>query len=81
MDAGPCGAVTLQYREAIASSSLGGESDKWTTSDVPHWLNEHEFEQTPGDSEGQRRLVHDWSMDYRRAAVHELIVWHNLATE
>ena len=23
----------------------------------PHWLNGHEFEQTPGDSEGQERLV------------------------
>ena len=22
-----------------------------------HWLNEHEFEQTPGDSEGQRNLA------------------------
>ena len=22
-----------------------------------HWLNRHEFEQTPGDSEGQRSLV------------------------
>ena len=22
-----------------------------------HWLNEHEFEQTPGDSEGQRSLA------------------------
>ena len=22
-----------------------------------HWLNGHEFEQTPGDSEGQSRLV------------------------
>ena len=23
-----------------------------------HWLNEHEFEQTPGDSEGQGSLEH-----------------------
>ena len=23
----------------------------------PHWLNGHEFEQAPGDGEGQRSLV------------------------
>ena len=38
-----------------------------------HQLNEHEFEQTPGDSEGQGSLVLP-SMGLRR-------VGHNLVTE
>ena len=25
--------------------------------ELHHWLNQHEFEQTPGDNEGQRSLV------------------------
>ena len=33
----------------------GGEDGRgW---DAHHWLNGHEYEQTPGDSEGQRSLV------------------------
>ena len=38
-----------------------------------HWLNGHEFEQTQGDSEGQRSLVRFSSWDHR--------VGHGLATE
>ena len=38
-----------------------GQEKKWATEDEivgwHHWLNVHEFEQTPGDSEGQRSLV------------------------
>ena len=30
-----------------------GQTVRW-----PHWLNGHEFEQTPGDGEGQRSLVY-----------------------
>ena len=37
------------------------QEDKGTTEDEMvgwhHWLNGHEFEQAPGDGEGQRRLV------------------------
>ena len=34
-----------------------------------HWLNEHEFEQTPGDSEGQGSLVcsSPWGLRVRQA--------------
>jgi len=39
-----------------------------------HWLNGHEFEQTPGDSEGQGSLVCCKSMGLQR-------VRHNLVTE
>ena len=38
-----------------------GQEEKWVTKDEMvgwhHWLNVHEFEQTPGNSEGQGRLV------------------------
>ena len=38
-----------------------GQEEKWTTEDEMvgrhHWLNGSEFEQTPGDSEGQGSLV------------------------
>ena len=37
-----------------------------------HWLNGHESEQTPGDSEEQENLS---------AAVHGVAVGHNLANE
>ena len=37
-----------------------GQEEKGMTEDkmvkLPHWLNGHEFEQTPGDSGGQRSL-------------------------
>ena len=37
-----------------------GQDEKWVTEDGTvgwhHWLNRHEFEQTPGDSEGQGSL-------------------------
>ena len=37
------------------------QEEKWMTEDEMvgwcHWLNGHEFEQTPGDSEGQESLV------------------------
>ena len=39
----------------------------------PHWLSRHKFEQTPGDSEGQRSLACCSSWDCR--------VGHDLATE
>ena len=38
-----------------------GQEEKGSTQDEmvgwPHWLNGHEFEQAPGDSEGQGSLV------------------------
>ena len=38
-----------------------GQEEKGATEDEtvgwPHWLNAHEFEQTPGDSEGQGNLA------------------------
>ena len=38
-----------------------GQEEKGTTEDemagYHHWLNEHEFEQAPGDGEGQESLV------------------------
>ena len=38
-----------------------GQEKKWATEEEMfwwhHWLSGHEFEQTPGDSEGQRNLV------------------------
>ena len=37
-----------------------GQEDKWVTGEMVgwhHWLNGHEFEQTPGNSKGQGRLV------------------------
>ena len=37
-----------------------------------HWLNEHKFEQTPGDSDGQESLA-STSMGFQRAK-------HNLVT-
>ena len=43
------------------AGSNGGQKEKGTTEDEMvgwhHRLNEHEFEQTLGDSEGQRSLV------------------------
>ena len=46
---------------AIPSSRRRWEEKKGTTEDEMvgwhHWLNGHEFEQTPGDSEGQGSLV------------------------
>ena len=33
------------------------EGDREWDSWMAHWLNEHEFEQTPGDGEGQGSLV------------------------
>ena len=37
------------------------QEEKWTTEDDMvgrhHWLNEHEFEQTPGDGEGHWSLA------------------------
>ena len=39
-----------------------------------HWFNGHEFEQTPGDSEGQRNLVCYSSWSHKESR-------HNLATE
>ena len=38
---------------------------------LPYQLNGHEFEQTPGDSEGQRSLASMWSQK----------VGHDLGTE
>ena len=39
----------------------GGQEEKGVTEDEMvgwhHWLNGHEFDQTPGDSEGQESLV------------------------
>ena len=39
----------------------GGQKEKGATEDEmagwPHWLNGHEFEQTPGDGEGQGSLA------------------------
>ena len=38
-----------------------GQEEKWTIDDETfgwhHWLNEHEFEQTPRDSEGQGSMA------------------------
>ena len=44
-----------------AGKDWGQEKKQATEDEVVgwyHWLNEHEFEQTPGDSEGQRSLLH-----------------------
>ena len=54
-----------------------GQEEKGTTEDKMigwhHWLNGHEFEQTPGGSEGQGSLACCSSWGYR--------VGHNLETE
>ena len=55
------------------AGKIWGQEEKGTTEDEMvgwhHWLNGHEFEQTPGDSEGQgslacsmvlQRVGHDW---------------------
>ena len=40
---------------------IEGRRRRWVTEDKMvgwhHWLNRHEFEQTPGDNEGQGSLV------------------------
>ena len=40
---------------------IEGRRRRWVTEDKMvgwhHWLNRHEFEQTPGDSEGQGSLA------------------------
>ena len=48
-----------------------------------HWLNGHEFEQTPGDSEGQWRLAccSPWSLRVRHDLVTKqvlLLEWSNI---
>ena len=54
-----------------------GQEEKALTEDEMigwhHWLNGHEFEQTQGDSKGQRSLAHWSSWGHR--------VGHNLSTE
>ena len=56
-----------------------GQEEKGTTEDEMvgwhHWFNEHEFEQTPGDREGQgslaccsswgRRVRHNWATEHQ----------------
>ena len=53
-----------------------GQEEKGVTEDEmvgwPHWLNGHEFEQTPGDSEAQESLA---------ATVHGVTVRHDLVTK
>ena len=55
-----------------------GQEEKWVTEDEMvgwhHWLNGHEFEQGPGDSEGQGSQVFCSSRGSRR-------VGHDLVTE
>ena len=43
-----------------------------------HWLNGHEFEQTPGDSEGQGSLVCCSPWGYRESDKTELLNWTEL---
>ena len=53
-----------------------GQEEKWATEDEMvgwhHWLNGHEFEQTPGDNEGQGSLVccSSWDSEEQGSLVH-----------
>ena len=58
--------------EAGGEGTAGDEMVGWH-----HWLNEHEFEQTPGDAEGQRKpdmlqsvesqiIWHDWVIEHNK---------------
>ena len=48
--------------KTLMLGKIEGRKEKGTTEDETvgwhHWLNGHEFEQTPGDSEGQGSLAH-----------------------
>ena len=47
-------------KDSDAGKGLGQEEKGLTEDEMVEWrhlLNEHEFEQTPGDGEGQRTLV------------------------
>ena len=54
-----CEELTHQKRpwrwEIEGQRRRGWQRARWL--DIIHWLNGHEFEQTPGDSEGQRSLA------------------------
>ena len=64
-----------------------GWEEKWETEDKMvgwhHQLNGHEFDQTPGNSEGQGRLVccspwgrrdgHDWAAEQQWNSVHAIL--------
>ena len=59
----------------------GGEVDRrgWMV-EWHHWLNGHEFEQTQGDSEGQRSLAsqrvrHDWAIEQLALQADFQLLW------
>ena len=63
------------------------QKEKGTTEDEMvgwhHWLDGHEFEQTPGDSEGQgsmgsmgsQRVRHDWVTEQQTTAIVQRCFW------
>ena len=58
--------LKLQYLDHPDAGKYCRQEEKGTTEDEMvgwhHWLNRHEFEQIPGDSEGQGRMAccHSW---------------------
>ena len=71
----PPDAKSLLIGKDLNAGEDWGQEEKWVTEDemvgCHHWLNGHEFEQTPGNSEGQGSLAccspwgcrvrHDWA--------------------
>jgi len=57
----PPDAKSLLIGKDLNAGEDWGQEKKWVTEDEMvgcyHWLNGHEFEQTPGDSEGQGSLA------------------------
>ena len=72
----PDGKSQLIGKDLDAGKDWGQEEKRATEDEMVgwhHWLNGHEFEQTPGDSERQESLVYYSSWGCR--------VWHDKATE
>ena len=59
--------------------SDGGQQEKGATEEEmvewDHWLNGHEFEQTPGDGEGQGSLACCSLWDHTESATTEKLNW------
>ena len=57
----PPDAKSLLIGKDLNAGEDWGQEEKWVTEDemvgCHHWLNGHEFEQTPGNSEGQGSLA------------------------
>ena len=72
-----------------------GQDEKWVTEDSMlgwhHWHIGHEFEQTPGDSEGQgslsccrpwgQRVRHDWATERQQRPGAEVWLWRGSRRE